>query len=139
MFPVDSPGARNPDGTINYDTPSFIQSGVNSAIGTYKTPGFPNHVFNALAVYKFDCGPRIQRRRQVTSPMNVTWVSDVQIPWQYNVDFSAFYTWKQSEVKLSVYNATDQANWGSVNPIYGLDSIFAAEPIHLEGTLKIHF
>ena len=70
---------------------------------------------------------------------NVTWVSGVEIPWQYNVDFSAFYTWKQSEVKLSVYNATDQANWGSVNPIYGLDSIFAAEPIHLEGTLKIHF
>ena len=139
-FPVDSPGAQNPNGTTNTDTPSFIQGGtVNGAIGTYKTPGFPNHVFNALAVYKFDCGFGVSADLQVTSPMNVTWVSDVQIPWQYNVDFSAFYTWKQSEVKLSVYNATNEQNWGSVNPIYGLDSIFAEEPIHLEGTLKIHF
>jgi outer membrane receptor protein involved in Fe transport len=139
VYPVDSQGAVAPGGTIAYDTPSFLATGVDGAIGTYKTPGFPNHVFNALAVYKFDNGFGMSADMQVTSPMNVTWVSGVQIPWQYNVDFSAFYTWKQSEVKLSVYNATDQQNWGSVNPIYGLDSIFAEEPIHLEGTLKIHF
>jgi outer membrane receptor protein involved in Fe transport len=139
VYPVDQPGAAAPGGTVAYDTPSFLSSGVNGAIGTYKSPGFPNHVFNALAVYKLDCGLGFSADVQVTSPMNVTWVSDVQIPWQYNVDFSAFYTYKQSEVKLSVYNATNEKNWGSVNPIYGLDSIFAAEPIHLEGTLKIHF
>jgi outer membrane receptor protein involved in Fe transport len=111
----------------------------NNLTGTFKSPGFPNHVFNALFVYKFDNGFGVSADAQATSPINVTWVSDVQIPWQYNVDFSAFYDYKQSEVKLSVYNATDQRNFGSVNPIYGLDSIFAAEPIHLEGTLKIHF
>ena len=139
VYPVDQPGAAVPGGTIAYDDPSFLQSGVNAATGTYKSPGFPNHVINALAVYKFDNGFGVSADAQATSPINVTWVSDVQIPWQYNIDFSAFYTWKQSEVKLSVYNATDQKNWGSVNPIYGLDSVFASEPIHLEGTLKIHF
>jgi hypothetical protein len=108
-------------------------------LGTFKSPGFPNHVINALFVYKFDNGFGVSADAQATSPILVTWGSNVEIPWQYNVDFSAFYTWKESEVKLSVYNATDQQNWGSVNPIYGLDSIFAAEPIHLEGTLKIHF
>jgi outer membrane receptor protein involved in Fe transport len=137
-FPVDSAGARD-GGQIQYDYPSFLQGGVNSGIGTYKTPGFPNQVFNTLAVYQFDNGLGFSADLQVTSPINVTWVSDVKIPWQYNVDLSAFYTWKQSEVKLSVYNATNEKNWGAVNPIYGLDSIFAEEPIHLEGTLKIHF
>jgi outer membrane receptor protein involved in Fe transport len=121
--------------TVTTDNPN----GFNNLVGTFKSPGFPNHVINALAVYKFDNGFGVSADAQATSPINVTWVGDVKIPWQYNVDFSAFYTWKQSEVKLSVYNATDQQNWGSVNPIYGLDSIFAAEPIHLEGTLKIHF
>ena len=139
VYPVDSPGASASGAGITYDDPSFEQTGVNAATGTYKSPGFPNHVINALFVYKFDNGLGFSADAQATSPMNVTWVSGVQIPWQYNVDFSAFYTWKQSEVKLSVYNATDQQNWGTVNPIYGLDSIFAEEPIHLEGTLKIHF
>ncbi len=107
--------------------------------GDYKSPGFPNHVFNALAVYKFDFGLGVSADLQVTSPIDVAWVGNVEIPWQYNVDFSAFYTYKQSEVKVSVYNATDEKNWGSTNPIYGLDSIFAEEPIHVEGTVKIHF
>jgi len=130
-------------GVIVPDTPSFISSGVDANEGTYKSPGFPNQVFSTLAVYRWDVGPGtmgVSADAQVTSPINVSWVGGVQIPWQFNTDFSLFYNWKQSEVKLSVYNATDQLrNWGAVNPIYGLDSIFLAEPIHLEGTLKIHF
>jgi len=114
-------------------------NGFANLTGTYKSPGFPNHVISALFVYKWDNGFGVSADAQATSPMNVTWITGVKIPWQYNVDCSAFYDYKQSEVKLSVYNATDAQNWGTVNPIYGLDSIFAAEPIHLEGTLKIHF
>jgi outer membrane receptor protein involved in Fe transport len=125
--------------TVTADTPSFLQSGVDSGSGTYKSPGFPVNSFNALAVYKFDCGLGFSADLQVTSPINVSWVGGVQIPWQYNVDMSTFYTYKQSEIKLSVYNVTDAYNWGSTNPIYGLDSIFAEEPIHAEVTLKYHF
>jgi outer membrane receptor protein involved in Fe transport len=120
------------------DTPSFLLPG-GGLNGTYKSPGFPDQLFNALAVYRFDNGLGFSADLQVTSPINVAWVGGVQIPWQYNVDMSAFYTYKQSEIKLSVYNVTNDRNFGSVNPIYGLDSIFAAEPIHIEGTVKIHF
>ncbi len=128
----------NVGGTTTADTPSFFMP-TGGLTGTYKFPGFPVNSFNALAVYKFDCGLGLSADLQVTSPMNVAWVGGVQIPWQYNVDMSAFYTYKQSEIKLSVYNVTNQQNWGTVNPIYGLDSIFAEEPIHIEGTIKIHF
>jgi outer membrane receptor protein involved in Fe transport len=134
--------AVTPGGVVP-DTPSFLASGVDANAGTYKTPGFPDQVFSTLAVYRWDLGPGtmgVSADLQVTSPINVSWVGGVQIPWQTNTDFSVFYNWKQSEVKLSVYNATNQLrNWGAVNPIYGLDSIYAEEPIHLEGTLKIHF
>ncbi len=122
-----------------WDTPSFIQSGVDALGGTYKSPGFPVNSFNLLLVYKLDCGLGASFDAQATSPINVAWVGGVQIPWQYNMDASVFYDYKHSEVKLSVYNLTDQQNWGSVNPIYGLDSIFVSEPIHIEGTIKIHF
>ena len=76
---------------------------------------------------------------RVTSPMDVSYLGNVKIPWQYNVDFSVFYQFSRYEARVGIYNATNQHNWDPANPIYGNESIFADEPIHVEGTFKIKF
>ena len=107
--------------------------------GHYRTPGYPEHLFNTLLTYKTDFGLGASADLQVTSPMTVSYDGTVKIHWQYNVDFSVFYTYKRYEARVGIYNATNQHNWDPANPIYGNESIFADEPIHVEGTFKIKF
>ncbi len=107
--------------------------------GHYRTPGYPEHLFNALATYKFDFGLGFTADLQVTSPMTLSYDGNTKIPWQYNVDLSAFYQYKRYEVRLGLYNVTNQHNWDPANPIYGNESVFADEPFHVEGTFKIKF
>ena len=71
--------------------------------------------------------------------MTLSYDGNTKIPWQYNVDLSAFYQYKRYEVRLGLYNVTNQRNWDPANPIYGNESIFADEPFHVEGTFKIKF
>lgn len=108
--------------------------------GSYRTPGYPEHLFNTLMSYKTSFGLGATADMQVTSPMNVSYDSTVKIHWQYNVDFSLFYQFlKHYEARVGIYNATNQHNWDPANPIYGNESIFADEPIHVEGSVKIKF
>ena len=107
--------------------------------GHYRTPGYPEHLFNTLISYKTDFGLGASADMQVTSPMDVSYLGNVQIHWQYNVDFSVFYQFQRYEARVGIYNATNQHNWNPANPIYGNESIFAEEPIHVEGSFKIKF
>ena len=107
--------------------------------GHYRTPGYPEHLFNGLVSYKTDFGLGATADIQVTSPMTLSYDGNTKIHWQYNMDFSVFYTYKRYEARVGIYNATNQHNWNPANPIYGNESIFADEPIHVEGTFKIKF
>ena len=107
--------------------------------GHYRTPGYPEHLFNTLLTYKTDFGLGCTADMQVTSPMTLSYDGNTKIHWQYNVDFSVFYQFKRYEARVGIYNATNQHNWDPANPIYGNESIFADEPIHVEGTFKIKF
>ena len=125
-----------PGTTLLTDVPP---PGFSVPNGHYRTPGYPEHLFNGLASYKTDFGLGFTADLQVTSPMTLSYDGTVKIPWQYNVDLSVFYQYKRYEARLGIYNVTNQHNWDPANPIYGNESVFADEPIHVEGTFKIKF
>ena len=108
-------------------------------LGNFLTPGYPVNLFNGLVSYKFDFGLGATADIQVTSPINVAYQGNVKIPWQYNVDLSVFYRYKWVEARVGIFDATNQYNWDPANPIYGNESIYAVEPIHVEGSVKIFF
>lgn len=139
-FPITT-ATSVPAGTVLLtDVPTFGAGLPNGFIGHFRTPGYPQHLFNTLISYKTDFGLGATADMQVTSPMTVSYDGTVKIPWQYNVDFSVFYQFmKRYEARVGIYNVTNQHNWNPANPIYGNESIFADEPIHVEGTFKIKF
>ena len=106
------------------DNPSFAAAPGGSFSGTYRTPGYPEHLFNTLVSYKTDFGLGATADLQVTSPMTISYDGTIKIPWQYNVDFSVFYTYKRYTARVGIYNVTNNHNWDPANPIYGNESIF---------------
>ena len=138
-FPITTSDKVVPGTVLLTDDPSFGAAPGGSFSGTYRTPGYPVHLFNSLVSYKTDFGLGATADLQVTSPITLSYDGTIKIHWQYNVDFTVFYAWKRFEVRAGIYNATNQHNWDPANPIYGNESIFADEPIHVEGTFKIRF
>ena len=137
--PISTSDNVKPGSILVTDVGSFVlpQGGY---VGDFRTPGYPVHLFNTLLSYKTDFGLGATADMQVTSPMTISYDGTVKIHWQYNVDFTVFYQFaKRFEVRAGVYNATNQHNWDPANPIYGNESIFADEPIHVEGSFKIKF
>jgi outer membrane receptor protein involved in Fe transport len=135
-------GPVAPGTVLITDSASFVLPSTpagDAYLGTFRTPGYPKSLINGLVSYKTDFGLGATADIQITSPMTVSYDETVKIPWQYNIDFSVFYQYKNLIGRVSVYNATNQYNWNPANPIYGNESIFALEPIHVEGTFKILF
>ena len=133
VLPITTSSNVKPGTVLLTDAANF------DLMGNYLTAGYPKHLLNGLVSYKFDFGLGATADIQITSPINVSYLGNVKIPWQYNVDFTVFYRYKNYEARVAVYDATDEHNWGPANPIYGNESIFAVEPIHVEGSFKIFF
>ena len=123
----------NPDGTITLD------SGGNPPVATYRQPGLPEHLINLLATYKFDFGLGASLGAVITSPIHSDYTGDLKIPWQYTMDLTVFYNYKNVEARVAFLNLTDQDNWAPPNPVYGDGSILRELPFRIEGTVKIRF
>ena len=117
---------------------------------TFNDPGVPQHIFNLLANYKFDNGIGLRSGLQVTGPIETTTSGQLDlddssyvpadivanggyykspvIPWQYTLNASIFYNWKQYTFTFSIYNLTDQLNWQSSTPYYGNDTLVRNDP-----------
>jgi hypothetical protein len=133
-------GTVKPGTVLITDVGSFVlQPDGAGYLGTFRTPGYPKNLINGLLTYKTDFGLGFSADIQITSPMTLSYDETLKIPWQYNVDLSVFYKYKNVVTRVSVYDATNQYNWNPANPIYGNESIFAVEPIHVEGSVKILF
>ena len=61
------------------------------------------------------------------------------IPWQYTMNASVFYEWKNYTVTFSVYNLTDRLNWQSSPPFYGNDFLVRNDPRTFEVRLQAKF
>ena len=122
---------------------------------TFNDPGVPRQMFNFLANYKADNGFGAQANLLVTAPIEISqsgWLNVAAseangavlpnsalanggyfqapvIPWQYTINTSVFYNFmKDYQVKLSIYNLTNQRNLMNDAPIYGNDFITVLPP-----------
>ena len=123
----------NADGTITLD------SGGNLPVATYRQPGLPEHLINLLATYKTDFGLGVSLNTVITSKIHNDYTGDLKIPWQYTMDLTVFYNYKNFEARFAILNLTDQDNWAPPNAVYGDGSILRELPLRVEGTIKIRF
>jgi hypothetical protein len=129
--------------------------------GKVDDPGVPQHIFNFLGNYKFDNGLGFRFGVQVTGPIETTFSGQLNlaassfvpanivanggyyqspvIPWQFTMNASAFYEWKNYTLTFSVYNFTDQLNWQSSPPFYGNDFLVRNDPRTFEVRLQAKF
>jgi outer membrane receptor for monomeric catechols len=61
------------------------------------------------------------------------------IPWQYTINTSAFYKYKNYEFKVSIYNLTDRRNLTNDIPFYGNDFITVNPPRSYAISIKAKF
>ncbi len=122
---------------------------------TFNDPGVPRELFNFLLNYKTDFGLGLQTNWEVTSPIDVTQSGHIDvaasqangavlpasviasggnyqapvIPWQYTANAALYYDFsKKYQLRLSVYNLTNQRNLYNDIPFYGNDFITVGQP-----------
>jgi hypothetical protein len=127
----------------------------------FNDPGVPQQIFNFLWNYKFNNGLGLRYGVQVIGPIQTTFSGQLDlaassfvpasivanggvynspvIPWQYTMNASVFYNWKQYTLTLSVYNLTNQLNWESAPPYYGNDFLVRSDPRTFEARLQAKF
>lgn len=104
-----------------------------------RTQGLPQHQFNALLSYTFNNGLGFTLSGTLASEINNNFAGTLVIPWQYEIDASVFYSYKNWGFKLAVMNLTDEENWAAPNGLYGSQSILAEEGIRTEFTVTYRF
>ncbi len=109
--------------------------------GHYREGGLPQMLFSGTATYRMDNGIGGSLGYVITDPIPTSEIGNVWIPWQYQIDASLFYNYKNFGAKLTLYNITDQYNFSSGGFVSssGNDLITIHEPFHMEGTLSYKF
>lgn len=123
-------------------TETFGGLGTAYPVADYEQPGLPDHLFNGLISYNFDTGIGnfgAILGGVVTSPYNQDFPGTVVIPWQYSIDLTLTWKFKNIEARLAILNLTDEENWSPPNAVYALDSITPDLPRRVEGTIAIKF
>jgi len=143
-----------------YITPTFASPADPSTL--FDFPGNPQHQATGLVSYKFTNNWGIRANFVYTGsfflgyngmnldPGNALFnflapgqtefiVNSVQIPDQYEIDFTVFYEAESWEAKITAFNVTDEMNWDAPNAGYGNGSVVLREPIRFEGTFTYRF
>ncbi|HEY0789620.1 MAG TPA: TonB-dependent receptor plug domain-containing protein [Chthoniobacterales bacterium] len=122
-----------------------VGNGVGSPNGqplpvrNYRQPDVPRHILSARTTYQSACGLGISFGALLTSPQNLTFDGSVKIPLQYTLDASLFFRQKNYELRLDLYNLTDQKNWLPISDFDGGDSVYAQEPFRVQGSVRMTF
>ena len=139
-----------------FDTAGFGGGGgaTNFAgVGTGETesPGIPDEVMNLLVSYKLTEELGFTLAAQLTSPFVLGYengfnfagdglgLSTAEVGWQHNFDLGVFYETEKYKVRFNVLNATDEENFGAVNPVYGNASVFMELPRRYELSFEYKF
>ena len=124
-----------------------------AGIGTGETesPGVPDEVYNLLVSYKVTDNIGFTTSAQVTSPFKLGYengfnfagdpqgLSTAEVGWQCNIDLGVFYETDTYKLRFNVLNATDEKNFGAVNPVYGNASVFIELPRRYEVAFEMSF
>ena len=74
-----------------------------------------------------------------TGPMTTSYLGNVMIRSQYQLDGSLFYERTRWSAHLNLYNITNRKNWIGEGGAEGNDLITAAMPFHVSGTVNFRF
>ena len=115
--------------------PRFVSFGP----GNLRVPDLPSLVFNGTVSYTFDCGVGGLIHALVTNEQNLDIAGQVKIPTQFNLDAAVFYRRKHLEVRLDVFNFTDERNWSpeSQYGYFGPTTVLPELPIRVQGTVAL--
>jgi hypothetical protein len=105
----------------------------------YRLPSVPRALFSAFAKYRTDMGFGGSIGAVVTGPITTSYLGNVVIPTQYELDGTVFYETKHWGVRLNLYNITNQKNWIAEGGAEGNDLITAAMPFHVQGNVTYRF
>jgi hypothetical protein len=127
--------------TTNPASPEVVSAGSQfpGDAGKLRIQGLPHNQFNALASYTFDNGFGMSVNGTVASEINQNQAGTLIIPWQFQIDASAFYTIKQWSFRLAVLNLTDEMNWAPPNAVYGNESILLEPGIRGQFSVAYRF
>lgn len=126
-------------GYIDSKTESALDLLDFSSYSNIRTQGLPQNQFNALASYTFDNGFGASINGTLASEINNNYAGTIVIPWQFEIDASVFYTYKDWNFKVALLNVTDEENWAAPNGLYGSQSILAEEGFRTEFTVTYSF
>ena len=128
-----------------------------------KAPGVPDKLINALFQYKWENGFGLMANFLGWGELNSGYegfdisvpdltdgfipfansfdltANTVTLPFQHEIDMSAFYEYEDWEFKITAFNISDEENWDVNNSGYGNGSIVTRMPFRLEATIKKRF
>jgi catecholate siderophore receptor len=135
---------KNFYGTFSYGVVDGSVSGTFDLIdftgtGETRVAGLPKHQFNSLLSYTFDNGFGASLGGRLHSEIKNDNAGTVIIPWQYELDASVFYTYKNWTTRLTVLNVTDAWNFAPPNEFYGKGSILLEPGARGEFTVGYKF
>ncbi|HEY4988462.1 MAG TPA: hypothetical protein VII09_01575, partial [Opitutaceae bacterium] len=107
--------------------------------GNYRLPGVPRELFSSFAKYKLNSGFGASLGLVVTGPIITSYIGDVTIPTQYDVDGALFYEAKRWAARVNFYNITDRKNWSAESGAVGNDLITPDLPFHVQGSITYRF
>jgi len=108
-------------------------------LGDYRLPGVPRHLFSAFGKYRSSMGLGASLGAVVTSPILTSYFGNVEIPTQYTLDGAVFYETTHWDMRLDLYNITDEKNWTAEAGSVGNDLISASMPFHVQARVTYRF
>ena len=147
-------------GNLGFGGGNFNFAGIG--LGETESPSVPDEVMNLLVSYKVTEKVGITAALQVTSPFVLGYengfnfaesgdefleslggpgpmLSTSEVGWQHNLDLGIFYETEMGKLRLNILNATDETNFGGVNPVYGNASVFLELPRRYEVSFEKTF
>ena len=122
-------------GTADTGSPNFTTFPADD----HEFPGLPPVVLNALVEYEHDSGFGGSLNAQWEDEQNLDVLGRVTIPEQFTVNAAVFYRRPRFEVRLDVFNLTDEENFSPVfDGFFGASLAFPEEPrrFQLSATYK---
>jgi len=132
-------GTARIEDAFDDSNPAVIEGAGSAATGSpnftvfppddHEFPGLPPFVFNALVEYTHDSGFGGNLSAQWEKEQDLDALGRVTIPTQFTLNAAAFYRLPRFEVRLDVFNLTDEENFTPIfNGFFGATLAFPEEP-----------
>ncbi len=137
---INGPASGTPTTQAPFDPTVPNSTFPRPPLADYRLPGLPRVLVNGFASYSWENGLGVSTAVHWQSEQNLDLEGFVVIPEQVQVDFSVFYRAERLELRLDLYNATDEFNWRPTStPFAGADLVTRELPRRVTATATFKF